>query len=176
MSQQLPVLGKGCTPCWVGEGSNGGWMCFRHPPPRAAATTLEEGVLSPATGWAAGGDVPATPRSLAMVSLCWHLKSARNVGLCMAPGHFMQVLFCGTTCPLCHPPAARAWGRPADTQATTEVSVLLVEVRSAQGYHPTASREFSMSPESQQGNSNYVQGTRVQNKPKSPAGRKSLAK
>lgn len=68
------------------------------------------------------------------------------------------------------------WGRPAGTQATVEVLARLVEVRSAQRCRPPASREFSMSPESQQGNSNYVQGTRVQNKPKSPAGCRSLAK
>lgn len=104
----------------------------------------------------------------------WHLKAARSVGLYMTLGHFMQVLFCGTSCPLCHSPTARGPGEAL--QAPMEVSVLLREARSARRCNPPASTEFSMSPESQQGNSNYAQGTGVQNKPMSPAGHKSLAK
>lgn len=149
-------------------------MNVLQPPPRAAATTLGEGVLPPCHQVGTRQGRAYNPPSLAMVSLGWHLKAARSVGLYMALGHFMQVLFCGTHCPLCHPPTVR--GPREALQAPRDVSVLLREARSARRCHHPASTEFSMSPESQQGNSNYAQGTRVQNKPKSPAGHKSLAK
>lgn len=148
-------------------------MCFNHPP-GLLPPPWRRGCCPPNTRWAPGRDEPATPQSLAMVSLGWHLKAARSVGLYMALGRFMRVLFCGTHCPLWHPHTVR--GPREALQAPVDVSVLLREARSARRCHPPASTEFSMSPESQQGNSNYAQGTRVQNKPKSPAGHKSLAK
>ena len=103
-------------------------------PPGLLPPPWRRGSCPPATSWAAGRDVPATPRILAMVSLGWRLKAARSVGLYMALGHFMQVLFCGTSCPLCHPPTARGPGEAL--QAPVEVSVLLREARSTRRCHP----------------------------------------
>lgn len=142
-------------------------------PPGLLPPAWRRGCCPPAAGWTAGRDVPATPQSLVMVSLGWHLKVARSVGLYTALGHCMQVLFCGAICPLCHPPTARDPGEAL--QAPVEVSAAQ-ESKECKEVPPPASKEFSMCPESQQGNSNYAQSMRVQNKPKSPASHKSLAK
>lgn len=144
----------------ISEGRNGERMLQSHqgllPPPwRSGCCPLPPGICL------------QVPLGLALVSLGWHLKVARSMGLYMTPDHFMQVLFCVFSCPLCHPPTARGHGEAL--QAPQEVCVLLREAGSARRCHPQPSTEFSMSPESQQGNSNYAQGTRVQNKPQVPS-------
>jgi len=54
------------------------------------------------------------------------------------PGSLSAVLFCGTSCPPCHPPTAR--GPEEALQAPVEVPVLLREARSARSCHPPASK------------------------------------
>lgn len=135
----------------------------------APATTLEEGVLS-SCHWVDSRQPCACnpPKS------CYGVSGVISEG-CKEWGGYIWPWVTLCRC-FSVGAAAHCEGPRERPPGTVEVSVLLREARSARRCHPPAFTEFSMSPESQHGNSNYAQGTRGQNKPESPAGHKSLAK
>ena len=147
-------------------------MCFS--PPRAAATTLEEGVLSPCHQVGSRQGCACNPPNS-----CYGLsgvasEGCKECGAIYGPGSLYAGAFLWDQLPTAPPSHCEGpWGSPPGTRGGVCAAQGSKEYKEVP---PPASTEFSMSPESQQGNSNYVQGTRVQNKPKSPAGHESLAK
>lgn len=136
---------------------------------RTAATTLEEGVLSSCHQVDSRQPCACNPPKSCYGVSGVTSEGCKEWGATYGPGSLYAGAFLWEQ-------LLTVRGPRKDLQAPVEVSVLLREARSARRCHPPAFTEFSMSPESQHGNSNYAQGTRGQNKPESPAGHKSLAK